>query len=77
MVRPRVKLLDDRSIGRDLSDLSDKDVAVVFDFYRYRKIHERFVSVLHEDEVCIVRREQASRLFRTRQPKRDLVTFRS
>ncbi|MDB4778332.1 MurR/RpiR family transcriptional regulator, partial [bacterium] len=38
MIRPDVQLLDDRTIGRELSNTDRKDVAVVFDFFRYRRV---------------------------------------
>ncbi|MCJ7712778.1 MAG: MurR/RpiR family transcriptional regulator [Chloroflexi bacterium] len=37
MVRPGVRLLEDQTIGRDLTDVGPGDVAVVFDFFRYRR----------------------------------------
>ena len=38
IVRPGVHLLEDRSIGADLGEAVRDDVAVVFDFYRYRRL---------------------------------------
>jgi len=37
MVRPRVRALEQHSFGTDLSDAGPQDVAVVFDFFRYRR----------------------------------------
>jgi DNA-binding MurR/RpiR family transcriptional regulator len=37
MVRPRVRALEEHSFATDLSDAGPQDVAVVFDFYRYRR----------------------------------------
>lgn len=37
MVRPRVRLVDDHDIGRDLSAAQTGDTAVVIDFERYRR----------------------------------------
>jgi DNA-binding MurR/RpiR family transcriptional regulator len=37
MVRPGVRTLEEHSFGTDLSDASPQDVAVVFDFFRYRR----------------------------------------
>ena len=37
MVRPGVRALEEHSFGTDLSDVSSKDVAIVFDFFRYRR----------------------------------------
>lgn len=36
MLRPGVRLVDDRTMGATLSDATSEDVAIVFDFYRYR-----------------------------------------
>ena len=37
MVRSGVRLLEDSTIGRELTDVGPGDVAVVFDFFRYRR----------------------------------------
>ena len=37
MVRPHVKLIEHNTLGRDLCHASEADVAVVFDFARYRR----------------------------------------
>ena len=37
IVRPHVQLVDSHSVGTDLAQASPDDVAVVFDFFRYRR----------------------------------------
>jgi len=37
MVRPGVRGLEEHTFGTDLSDAGPEDVAVVFDFFRYRR----------------------------------------
>jgi len=37
MVRPAVRTMEEHSFGTDLSDAGPQDVAVVFDFFRYRR----------------------------------------
>lgn len=37
MVRPGVRMLEEHSYGTDLSDAGPRDVAIVFDFHRYRR----------------------------------------
>lgn len=37
MVRPGVRMLDEHSLGTDLSDAGAHDAAVIFDFLRYRR----------------------------------------
>jgi DNA-binding MurR/RpiR family transcriptional regulator len=37
MVRPGVRLVTDHNIARDLADAGPNDVAVLFDFFRYRR----------------------------------------
>jgi DNA-binding MurR/RpiR family transcriptional regulator len=37
MVRPGVRILEEHSYGTDLSDAGPRDVAIVFDFHRYRR----------------------------------------
>jgi len=54
MVRPEVRLLEDRSIGADLSDAGQGDVAVVFDFFRYRRFVATATKTLAEAGVCIL-----------------------
>ena len=54
MVRPGVRLLEEHSIGTDLSDAGPGDAAVVFDFYRYRRQVIKAVRVLAEAGVSVV-----------------------
>jgi DNA-binding MurR/RpiR family transcriptional regulator len=37
MVRPAVRAMEEHNFGTDLSDAGPQDVAVVFDFFRYRR----------------------------------------
>lgn len=37
IIRPRVVLLEDHTVGKDLAGIGPNDVAVIFDFYRYRQ----------------------------------------
>lgn len=37
IIRPRVVLWEDHTIGKDLAGVGPSDVAVIFDFYRYRQ----------------------------------------
>ena len=36
MLRPDIRLVDDRTMGATLADATSEDAAIVFDFYRYR-----------------------------------------
>lgn len=54
IIRPDVRLLDDRTIGRELSNAGKKDVAVVFDFFRYRRVVVNAAKLLSESGVKIV-----------------------
>ena len=54
MVRPGVRVLDEHSIGTDLSDAGPRDAAVVFDFYRYRRQVTTAVRVFAESGVTVV-----------------------
>lgn len=54
MIRPDVHLLDDRSIGNDLSNAGPGDTAVVFDFYRYRRFVVNTARLLSEAGVGVV-----------------------
>jgi len=54
MVRPGVRMLEDRSIGSDLSSAAPGDVAVVFDFFRYRRLVATATEILSESGVEIV-----------------------
>lgn len=53
MVRPGVHLLEQHTLGSDLSDSGKGDVAVVFDFFRYRRIVVEITQVLADNEVEI------------------------
>jgi DNA-binding MurR/RpiR family transcriptional regulator len=54
MVRAGVRLLEDQSIGRDLTDVGSGDVAVVFDFYRYRRSVVMAARILAECGVEVI-----------------------
>jgi len=54
MVRPRVRTLEEHSFGTDLSDAGPGDVAVVFDFRRYRRQVVTATRVLANAGVSIV-----------------------
>lgn len=54
MIRPGVTLLDDRTLGRELSNTSKEDVAVVFDFFRYRRAVIEASEVLFDLDIPIV-----------------------
>ncbi len=54
MIRSDVELLDDRTLGRELSNTDKKDVAVVFDFFRYRRVVVNAARILAESGVKIV-----------------------
>jgi DNA-binding MurR/RpiR family transcriptional regulator len=54
MVRPRVRTLEEQSFGTDLSDAGPQDVAVVFDFRRYRRQVVTATRVLANAGVSIV-----------------------
>jgi len=54
MVRPGVRMLDDRSIGSDLSNAGPGDTAVVFDFFRYRRLVVTAAEILADSGVQIV-----------------------
>jgi len=54
MVRPRVRALEEHSFGTDLSDAGPGDVAIVFDFFRYRRQVVTATRVLANAGVSIV-----------------------
>lgn len=54
MVRPRVRTLEEHSFGTDLSDAGPADVAIVFDFFRYRRQVVAAARVLANAGVKIV-----------------------
>lgn len=54
MIRPGVQLMTDHMIGGELSSTDKRDVAVVFDFARYRKFVVDTSRILADLEVKIV-----------------------
>ena len=54
MLRPGVVLVDDHAVGRTLGGSDAADVAVVFDFHRYRRMTQRAASALADRGVTIV-----------------------
>jgi len=54
MIRPNVHLLDDRSIGNDLSNAGPGDTAVIFDFYRYRQMVLTATRLLADSGVEVI-----------------------
>ena len=54
MIRPCVRSLEEHSFGTDLSDAGPGDVAVVFDFFRYRRQVTNAVRVFADAGVTIV-----------------------
>lgn len=54
MVRPNVNLVEEHAIGRDLTNISKGDVAVVFDFARYRRSAITAARTLAERDVTLV-----------------------
>jgi DNA-binding MurR/RpiR family transcriptional regulator len=54
MVRPGVRVLEEHSYATDLSDVGPRDVAVVFDFFRYRKQVAAAARVFADAGVAIV-----------------------
>ncbi|NNC92743.1 MAG: MurR/RpiR family transcriptional regulator [Acidimicrobiia bacterium] len=54
MVRPGVHLVEDHSMGQDLSHAAPGDVAVVFDFFRYRRRAVRAARTLASQGVEVV-----------------------
>jgi DNA-binding MurR/RpiR family transcriptional regulator len=48
IVRPNVRLVDSHSVGTDLAEATPEDVAVVFDFYRYRRHSVETAAVFAE-----------------------------
>ncbi len=54
MVRPGVRALEEHSFGTDLSDAGPNDVAIVFDFFRYRRPVISAARVLAKAGVTIV-----------------------
>ena len=54
LVRPGVRLLEDRSLGTDLSGAGPADAVVVFDFFRYRRLVETAARLLSDAGAHIV-----------------------
>ena len=54
MVRPGVHLLEEHSFGTDLSDAGPHDVAVVFDFRRYRRPVAMAARTMAESGVSVI-----------------------
>lgn len=54
MVRSGVRLLEDRDMGRDLADAVPGDVAVVFDFFRYRRSVVKAAEILAQSGVEVI-----------------------
>jgi len=54
MIRPDVHMLDDRSIGGDLSNAEPGDAAVVFDFFRYRRMVATATEILADAGVDVI-----------------------
>ncbi len=54
MVRPGVHLLDDRNFGSELTDVGPNDLAIVLDFFRYRRSVVGAARILAESGVEIV-----------------------
>lgn len=54
MVRPRVCLLEDRTLGTDISDAGPSDAVVVMDFFRYRRQVIEAAQVLADAGVTLV-----------------------
>lgn len=54
IIRPRVRLIEDRTIGKDLADIGPGDVAVVLDFFRYRRTVINATQILAEAGVEII-----------------------
>ena len=54
IIRPGVRLLEDRSIGKDLAGIEPSDVAVVIDFHRYRNLVVTAARLLADGGVEII-----------------------
>jgi DNA-binding MurR/RpiR family transcriptional regulator len=54
IIRPNVFLLEDRTIGKDLAGVGPSDVAVIIDFYRYRRIVVTAAQILADAGVEII-----------------------
>lgn len=54
MARPGIRLVDEHSVGRDLSSAGPGDAAVVFDFFRYRRLSMSVARALSDLGVEVV-----------------------
>jgi len=54
MIRPGAHLLEDRSMGTELSNAGPRDAAVVFDFFRYRRQVVTAARILADSGVSVV-----------------------
>ena len=54
MVRSGVHILEDRSLGGDLSNAGPGDAAVVFDFSRYRRMVVTATQILADSGVDVI-----------------------
>jgi DNA-binding MurR/RpiR family transcriptional regulator len=54
IIRPRVFLLEERTIGKDLAGIRPGDVAVIIGFYRYRRVAVTAAQILAEAGVEII-----------------------
>ena len=54
MVRPRVRLLNERTFGADACDAGPRDAAVVMDFFRYRRWVTEAARLLAQSGAAIV-----------------------
>lgn len=53
MIRPRVQLIEEHSVGRDLVDAGPDDLGIAIDFYRYRRSSVAAVRAMADHEVPI------------------------
>jgi DNA-binding MurR/RpiR family transcriptional regulator len=54
IIRPRVVLFEDHTVGKDLAGVGPNDVAVIFDFYRYRRTVIDAARILADSGVEII-----------------------
>jgi DNA-binding MurR/RpiR family transcriptional regulator len=54
IIRPRVRLIEDRTIAKDLADVGAGDVAIVLDFFRYRRTVVNATRILAEAGVEVI-----------------------
>lgn len=53
MIRPRVQLIEEHSVGRDLVDAGPDDLGIAIDFYRYRRSSVAATRAMADHEVPI------------------------